>query len=246
MNSRFFSAGLLLASAGFAAAAPTIILPAISSFANEDPFTGQTFTFLTNNSGMTPAVNNGDSLSAAQAAVHNYGGFTESWVTNNSTSDYFLTGIGATNKPVVVFDLGQDTAISNILLWQYQNDGGGPANVGNHTRTLDLRFNSAAQGGTTFNGSATTLTMMPVVDNDGVPGNDLGGANSAQTFALSGTARYVQMTITDNYRGFQGIVNGGDRAGLGEVRFFGDAVPEPATAGLLALAGAALARRRRS
>jgi len=231
---------------GCAWAAPTIIVPAISSVTNENAFNGQTFNFLVNNSGMTPAVNTGDSLASAQAAVHNYGSFTESWVTVDSTADYFATGFGATNPPSVVFDLGADSVLSNILLWQYQNDGGGVINVGNHTRTLDLRFNTAAQGPSTFSGSATTLTMLPVVDGDGLGnGNDLNGVNSAQTFSLGGTARYVQLTVTDNYRGFQGIVNGGDRAGLGEVRFVGQAVPEPGSAGLLLLAAGALTRRRR-
>lgn len=233
-------------SAGCAGAASSIIVPSINSVANENPFSGQGFSFVINNSGMTPAVNSGDSLASAQAAVHTYGNFTESWVTNASTADYFATGVGATSPPSVVFDLGTDTAISNIILWQYQNDGGGVANVGNHTRTLDLRFNTAAEGAGAFLGSATTLTMLPVVDGDGLGnGNDLNGINSAQTFSLSGVARYVQLTVTDNYRNFQGITAGGDRAGLGEVRFFGEAIPEPGSLSLLLLAGGAAMRRRR-
>ncbi len=242
----FISPFIVLLSAGCAGAAPTIILPAISSVTDENPFLGQGFAFVTNNSGMTPAVNNGDSLASAQAAVHSYGNFTESWVTNDSTSDYFATGFGATNPPSVIFDLGADISLSSIILWQYQNDGGGVTNVGNHTRTLDLRFNSAAQGAGAFPGSATALTMLPVVDGDGLGnGNDLNGVNSAQTFGLSGTARYVMLTVTDNYRDFQGIIAGGDRAGLGEVRFFGEAIPEPGSVGLLILTGSAALRRRR-
>lgn len=236
---------LLVLTAGASFAAPAIMIPAISSVANENAFLGQGFSFVTNNSGMTPAVNNGDSLAAAQSAVHAYGGFTESFVTNASTSDYFDTGGGNAAPPTVVFDLGSDSLLSNILLWQYQNDGGGSANVGNHTRTLSLRFNTAAQGAGTFSGAPIALTMLPVLDNDGIGGNDLGGLNSAQTFSLSSTARYVQLTITDNYRGFQGITAGGDRAGLGEVRFFGEAVPEASSAILLLLSGSLLLRRRR-
>jgi hypothetical protein len=236
----------LIVSAGSVGAAPTIIVPGIVSVANENPFSGQGFTFVTNNSGMTPAVNNGDSLAAAQAAVHGYTGFTESWVTNASTADYFETGGGNANPPSVVFDLGTDTAISNIILWQYQNDGGGAANVGNHTRTLDLRFNAAFEGSASFLGPATTLTMMPVTDGDGLGnGNDLSGANTAQTFGLGSVARYVQLTVTDNYRNFQGITAGGDRAGLGEVRFYGEAIPEPGSLSLLLLASGAMVRRRR-
>lgn len=236
---------LLIAAAGSSFAAPAIMVPAISSTTNQNAFSGQGFSFVTNNSGMTPAVNNGDSLASAQAAVHAYTGFAESFVTNDSTGDYFATGVGASAPPTVVFDMGSDSVLSNIILWQYQNDGGGSANVGNHTRSLQLRFNTAAQGAGSFSGAPVTLTMMPVLDNDGIGGNDLGGSNSAQTFSLSNTARYVQLTITDNYRGFQGITGGGDRAGLGEVRFFGEAIPEASSAGLLLLGAGFMARRRR-
>jgi hypothetical protein len=246
MNLRCPLLTALIVSAGCVGAAPTIIVPSISSVANDNPFDGRTFDFVVNNSGLTPAVNAGDSLAAAQGAVHAYTGYLESWVTNASTADYFETGGGNASPPTVVFDLGTDTAISNIILWQYQNDGGGAANVGNHTRTLDLRFNAAFEGSASFLGPATTLTMLPVTDGDGLGnGNDLNGSNTAQTFSLGGTARYVQLTVTDNYRNFQGITAGGDRAGLGEVRFFGEAIPEPASLSLLMLAGAAVIRRRR-
>ncbi|MGI9244390.1 MAG: CotH kinase family protein, partial [Verrucomicrobiales bacterium] len=43
-------------------------------------------------------------------------------------------------------------------------------------------------------------------------------------FSQSVTARYVEMTISDNWRGFQGGTPGGDRVGLGEVAFE-DSVP---------------------
>lgn len=132
------------------------------------------------------------------------------------------------------------------MLWQYQNNGGGIANVGNHTRTMELRFNTAAEGFLSFAGPVTNLTMLPVTDNDGVPGNDLAGVNSVQLLSLSGYGRYVQMTVTDNYRGFQGIVNGGDRVGLGKLHFNAEAVPEPATCVLLGLGLMAAAVRRRS
>lgn len=52
----------------------------------------------------------------------------------------------------------------------------------------------------------------------------IGGTNSAQRFDLTGlgdeaTARYVQLTVLDNHRGFGGVTGGGDRVGLGELRF---------------------------
>jgi hypothetical protein len=75
--------------------------------------------------------------------------------------------------------------------------------------------------------------------------DDPNGKNSAQVFGLNGTARNVQLTVTDNYRNFQGITAGGDRAGLGEVRFYGEVIPEPAGLSLLLLAGGFAMRRRR-
>ena len=76
----------------------------------------------------------------------------------------------------------------------------------------------------------------------------LGGTNSAQTFAAGGvTARYVQMTVTDNHVGTAGITGGGDRVGIGELRFDTSAVPEPTAFCLttLSLLGLAVVRRRR-
>lgn len=65
-------------------------------------------------------------------------------------------------------------------------------------------------------------------------------------FAQDVMARYVKMTITDNFYTFANRNSGGDRVGLSEIAFV-NAVPEP---GSLALVGAALlgilASRRRT
>lgn len=236
---------LIALAASRAHAAVSVIVPTVNSGINENAFDGQTFAFTVNGSGLTPAVGNGDSLASASAAVHAYGGYQQSFVTNDGAADYFDTGFGSTNQPSAIFDLGVDSFLSSIVLWQYQNDGGASFAVGNHTRTVTLQFNTSAQGTGSFSGPVTTLTMLPVTDGDGIPSNDLGGINSAQVFGLAGMARYARLTITDNYRGFQGITGGGDRAGLGELRFVGEAVPEPGTAALGVLAGFTLLRRRR-
>ena len=114
--------------------------------------------------------------------------------------------------------------VGSVILWQYENNGGGAtANVGNHSRTIEIRINTEAQGCVAFSDPAATVTLLPVTDSDADPDNDLGGVNSAQFFAFDPleNGRYVQLSITDNYRGFQGITIGGDRVGLGEVRFAG-------------------------
>jgi hypothetical protein len=74
----------------------------------------------------------------------------------------------------------------------------------------------------------------------------LSGVNSAQAFALpTPTARYVQLEVTDNYFGQPGITAGGDRAGIGEVRYATEVVPELSSALLGALGLLGLLRRRR-
>ncbi len=238
--------GVLVCALMASAARANIIVPMLATSSNLNSYSTGTPGKLTDNSGLTAPVGAGVTLASILGVRHTFdGGFAQSWVTNASTSDYFLTGTGATSPPIFVWDLGQDLAIDHLVLWQYQNTGGGNANVGNHARTIVLRFNTEAEGFASFLGPVTNLTMLPVVDNDGVPGNDLGGLNLVQPLDLSAYGRYVQMTVTDNYRGHQGIVNGGDRVGLGELRFDAHVVPEPATMALLGLGALALVRRRR-
>lgn len=237
-------AALMAAMASLARA--NIIVPTLAASSNLNPYSTGTPDKLTDNSGLSAPANAGVPLASILGITHVFdGNYQQSWVTNASTADYFATGVGGANPPIFVWDLGADLAIDHLALWQYQNTGGGSTNVGNHARTLVLRINAEADGFASFLGPATNLTMRPVVDNDGVPGNDLGGTNSVQVLDVYGYGRYVQMTVTDNYRGFQGITGGGDRVGLGEVRFDAQAVPEPASCAALALGLAVAALRRR-
>ena len=231
---------LLLVPAFMAASASAaIVIPTIADASGSNAFNPATTTV--NGSGLSGTLANGDSLATALGLTHAFNGdFAQSYVSNASGTDYFAAG----TPPVIIYDLGSDVSLANVILWQYQNNGGpGTDNQGNHTRTLDLRINTAAQGFGSFSGTTTSITMLPVEDNDAIGGNDLGGVNSAQNFALTGTGRYVQVTFTDNYRNFQGITVGGDRVGLGEIAF--NAVPEPSAALLGLLGAVGLFRRRR-
>ena len=217
-----------------AAANATIIVPSIVSEANTNPYSTATTAGLNDNSGMTPGVNAGDSLESALAATHVFGGVFESWVTVGADPDYF----GAYPPAEIVWDLtgGGNTTTGSAVLWQYQNDGGGEGRVGNHAKTIEFLFNTEAQGDVSFTGAATTIEMAPVMD----------GINAAQGFALPGDeARYVLMRVTDNHFGSPGIIAGGDRVGLGEVRFATEIIPEPATIALLGLGSLGLIRRRK-
>jgi LmbE family N-acetylglucosaminyl deacetylase len=180
-----------------------------------------------NNDGMNTAVNGGDTLISALEAIHQYGSsYKDSYASTDPggyPSDFFASLPGGDTDVDIVFDLtgGGDTDIGSVILWQYENSGGGTSRAANHARTIEIYVNTEAQGDTIFNESPIIVTLFPVTDGDAEPDNDLGGVNSAQFFSLGSlvNGRYVQLSITDNYYGLQGMTSGGDRVGLGEVRF---------------------------
>ncbi len=197
-------------------ASAQIIVPTLvgSQNLNTDTSIGATTADMTNSSGLSTPVNAGATLASAQAVTHVHGGGGipwSSWVTNSS-GNY----LGTNPAPVFVWDLGRNTNLANIVLWQYGNDGGGVDFDGNSLRTFTLSFSQDATG-PVFTGPAQTFTMNRVWNVIAAT-----GANSAQSFPLNGVvARYVQMTLTTNYFGQPGVLRGGDRVGLGELRFDG-------------------------
>ena len=214
-----------------------IIIPTVADSSGANAFTFGPVSNTVDGSGLSGTLGNGDTLAYAQSLTHIYDqDASQSFVTNQVFPDYFASG---GSPPVIVYDLGVDTELAHVIFWQYQNQS-----LGNHVRTIDLRFNTESQGSQSFSGTVSSVLMLPVEDNDADPDNDLGGINSAQTFQLSVTARYVQVTLTDNYLGFQGITNGGDRVGFGEIAFH--AVPEPSAAILGAFGVLAMLRRCRA
>ena len=148
------------------------------------------------------------------------------WVTNdpNGAGDYY----GAAGAPVLIFDLGSDVSLSEISTWGYD--------VGNTNGAKDysLRFATSADGTGGFGSSITYSPTFEAAFDD--------TTRDSEAFSQTVTARYVEMTITDNWRGFQGALAGGDRVGLGEVAF---ATPEPSSTALLGLGGLALILRRK-
>ena len=160
-----------------------IIIPTLDSSFNLNPLSGPEQ--LTNNSGLSSPINNGDALATAQAVTHVFNrGFGQSWVTNSVRGDYF----NSNPNPVFIWDLGQDFSLENILLWQYQNNGGNNTSIGNHARLFELRYSTNANGAN-FSGSAAFSGTLQ---------SSLGliapAQSPAQTFSLSGvTARYIEI-----------------------------------------------------
>lgn len=209
-----------------------------------------------NNDRMITAVNNGDSLTSALNATHEFGGvFDGSFVTTDPggfPSDFFNSLPNDDTDVDIVLDLtgGGDAIVGSIILWNYENSGGSTATAANQARTIEVRLNSEAEGAESFSGSVQTVTLLPVWDADDDPSNDLGEVNSAQAFSLGSavSARYALLSITDNYVGLNGMTGGGDRVGFAEVRFANETVvPEPGSITLIALslAGGSFLRIRR-
>lgn len=199
---------------------------------NTDTAIGASVANLTNNSGLSSPVQTGSSLAFAESVTHSFGPYKEvdSWATDSLPGNYFAFR----PDPVFVWDLGRDYTVSDIVLWQYANDGGanvfGPNRDGNATRTFSLRFSTEAQGAAFSGPNAFDGTMTRCWAT--------GGINPAQTFDLGRvSARYIELTITSNYFRQAGVLAGGDRVGLGEIRFGVQAVPEPSSM-TLALSGA--------
>jgi MYXO-CTERM domain-containing protein len=236
------SLALFVSALASGAGMSAIVVPSyLDSASSSDSFSSSTPTQLVNGSGLSAAVGNGDTLAHALTVTHLYDShYGESWVTNDhSNSDYFAA---VSTNPTIVFDLGADYEISDLVIWQYQNSGNSPATTGNAAYTIGVRYNTETDG-TDFSSTpvAETLTVKNVP-------YDLGGTNSAQRFGVAGapTARYIQFEVTDNYRGIGSVTGGGDRVGLGEVRV--NVVPEVTSVSLLglgALLGLGLLRRRR-
>ena len=147
------------------------------------------------------------------------------WVTEQGGGDYY-DGFSA---PVLIIDLGEDRLLTEISVWSYSS-----VNT-NGAKDFSLRFATDAEGAEGFSASIpynpSFETLFDPVLRDSNP------------FSQSVTARFVEMTVTDNWQGFQAFP-GGDRVGAGEIAFA--VVPEPSAAllGAGACAGMLLRRRR--
>jgi len=153
------------------------------------------------------------------------GSTATSWVTNNPAGDYYTVG----PVPVLTIDLGGDWLMDGLSFWNYPVPG-------NATSRFSLKFATALEGTAGFGSSISyNPTYAPTMSGPGVKQDFL--------FNQLVRARYVQMTLLDNYAGSG---TGGDRVGFNEIQF--STIPEPSTLVLLGLGAVGLLgrfRRRR-
>lgn len=148
---------------------------------------------LVDNSGFATTPNFGNYTTL----VHDSGNSeSRTWVTSDPggfPSDYFASDAPA---PTLTFELGDAALLSDIVLWGYLPSG-------NDARTLEIEFS--------LNGSSfgRQVTVEHAATGDG-----------QETISLGQTvmADAVRVRIVDNYFGIDGRP-GGDRVGLGEVKF---------------------------
>ena len=151
----------------------------------------------------------GSGYSASEPHNSIGGGSTHTWVTTapNGNGDYYANGVP---DPVLIIDLGADHSLSEISTWGYANSNT------NGGKNFTLRFATSSEG---TGGFGASITYSPSFD-----AAFSAGSRDSNTFSQNVTARYVELTFTDNWRGLQGGTPGGDRVGLGEIAFE-DSVP---------------------
>ncbi|MDF1753391.1 MAG: tandem-95 repeat protein [Verrucomicrobiales bacterium] len=132
----------------------------------------------------------------ASLDVTNYGdatftsGTATSWVTNSTgAGTSYFTANGT--SPVLTFELDSVESLTHLVYWGYG---------GNHNEAKEFILEFSADGGATFSGPVTVSSAS--MAGSGQNTLFLGGAYDADM---------VKITITDNY--------GGNRVGLGEVKF---------------------------
>ncbi len=147
---------------------------------------------------------NGSGLSAtptvASLGTHAVVSSVTAWVTSASGPDYFI----ALPEIVLTCALPARYSVTDLVIWPYYfNTGQG---IGDEAKTFKVTFST---DGTSYGNERTVTSPTPLSSGGGLR---LPIADSP--FA----ATHVRVTITDNHAG---AASGGERVGLGEIRFIG-------------------------
>jgi len=209
--------------------APTSAVDVSGAAASADlPLTAQTSVDrLIDGSGLSNAL----TLDSLLTTTHEGFNFTEVF-DNGSQATTFLTNDVGIDDPyfdiegptVIDFNLGGHFQLDAFYLWQYNDSLLGGA--GNGMRQFSLEFST--DSGSTFTSPEffTTDDANRGAAGTGAPFNLTTGENlqTVQSVALpSVAADVVRLTVTDNF--YDEELFGGQRIGLGEVRFLGVELP---------------------
>jgi len=185
---------------GLPAGGEEVVKPSsvVSSTAGTDLYAAAN---LINGSGLsgTPTVATWSTVTHVGASA------STAWVTAASGSDWYAV---VQPPPVLTLGLPGDFSLTGLVVWGYPS---GTSANNNEAKTFVTEFST--DGGATW-GGAVTLTHARTAR-----------ASEKLEFAAR-SANAVRLTLTDNHFGTAGAA-GGDRVGLGEVRFLGTAVVRP-------------------
>ena len=137
-------------------------------------------------------------------------------------TNMWMTDLGV-QSAVLHFDLGRSRELTGISIWNYNADFGMGYSLVRGAREFTV---SLSGDGTNYVAALAGTLLMGT-----------GQPLAAQSFTLDGNARYVRLDLLGNYGDIYSSV------GLSEVNFA--SVPEPATAGLVAIAAVLVGASRR-
>ena len=164
---------------------------------------------ITNGSGLSqpPTLANYTTTSHAAASG------STAWTTEapgGGSADYFALNPATAPLPVFLFTFLEEHEFTDFIYWGYHF--GAPN--GNEVKSFTLEFST--DGGSTYHSSLNLNS--PAITQSNATTLPLGGTFSANT---------IRLTLTDNW--FENF-GGGDRAGLGEIRFLGTTPIDPTPA----------------
>ena len=182
------------------AAPELLIAPTAIAQTAGDTFAGYAIDNLINGSGLsdTPTATNLDTVTHSS-------GRTSAWATQtDGDPDYFQDPSGHPD-PQFTLTLDGPYSLSELVIWGYG---------GNTNEASDFTVEFSTDGGNSYSTAAETVMTSGLVGND----------HARLSFGQTHEANFVRLTMTNNAkgRGFPG--SGGDRVGLGEIRFVGSAV----------------------